>query len=253
MKLKQHQIIALEKGKESQVKKLIGERLKRWNDNYIHGHHVFFKPFADEETMRENPALRPPREEDKPVNVIISDNITYLSEIMANWMDIVLTKDQTNCNGTAVAPLVISGVDYGTFSVITLLDLEKMLKKVHEVIASIPTLNINKNWTWNEERALWQASDDETYTTAKVKKVITLHPGNDKHPAQVQLVPEDQKIATKHKTHFSSALTSREKAEMMQRLELVFDAVKTSREAANSVEVEEIKISEKLLGFIFQG
>jgi len=50
---------------------------------------------------------------------------------------------------------------------------------------------------------------------------------------------------------FSGALPAQRVNELVDRVERLQEAVKFAREEANSLEVEDVKVGEKILGFLF--
>jgi hypothetical protein len=143
---------------------------------------------------------------------VLKDVATVMSELF----DITATKDYANCK--AVADVVVGDVTIAKDVPVTyLLFLEKALTNVHTLVS----------------------------------KVFTKAPATDKHPAQVEMIQEDQSVGTWTTVKFSGAMPATRVAEMLERVERLQKAVKFAREEANSREVEQQNIGKKVFNYLF--
>ena len=114
------------------------------------------------------------------------------------------------------------------------------------------TLDEAQEWSVDPNSGLFRTPPRLTQRTKKVKRAIVLYPATEQHPAQTQMVDEDILIGHYKTTNFSGALPVPEKKAMLERVQALGKAVKFAREQANSTEVEEKKVGDALLGFIFR-
>lgn len=159
-------------------------------------------------------------------------------------------------NKTAQADVILENGDIILKDIpsTVLLSLEKQLTEVRELAKAIPTLDPAKGFVQdpNEEPGISKARDVVKTRTAKGKKVITLAPAVEKHPAQVQLIDIDEPVATLEEQEWSSLITPAEKAEILDRAEDLIRAVKKARSRANDMDANTtLKIGGKLTKFIF--
>lgn len=90
--------------------------------------------------------------------------------------------------------------------------------------------------------------------TTKTKKVPRNHvkaEATEHHPAQVEVYYEDVTVGNWRTIKFSGALPAKRVNELLARVERVQEVVKFAREEANSIEVEDVKTGEVILGYLF--
>ena len=86
----------------------------------------------------------------------------------------------------------------------------------------------------------------------KRHKALVLHPPTKEHPAQTQVVTEDDLIGHYRTTPLSGALTRKERRAILARLEALSRGVKTALAQANNAEVEkDTQAGVAVLRFIF--
>ncbi len=136
----------------------------------------------------------------------------------------------------------------------TLLDLEDYLEELRGFAAKIPTLDPAKGFKPDTEAGdgVYVAREVEKTRTLAQKKVYTLAPPTDKHPAQAQLVEEQVPIGTMREREWASMLTPAEKGDILDRFEKLVRAVKRARARANETEVDvSAKIGDALISYAF--
>lgn len=137
-----------------------------------------------------------------------------------------------------------------------LLELEKRAVEVQQLVASIPTLDPAKGFQPDPQRGdgYFKARDVNKTRTKKEAKVIVKYEATKEHPAQTELVHVDNPIGTVAEQEWSSLITVAEKAELMDRAEMLVRALKRARSRANDQEVDHSKkLGSKLLSFVFEG
>jgi hypothetical protein len=151
-------------------------------------------------------------------------------------------------DGTAI----ISGVP-----ATSLLQLEKRLKEVQEIVTAIPTLDPAKGFEPDTDRGegIYRARDVEKPRTEKQFEYVVMVSPTKEHPAQVKELMADRPIGTILTQEWSSLLTTAEKGEMLDRVESLLRAVKKARSRANEqeVNVKTNKIAGVLLDYVING
>lgn len=188
--------------------------------------------------------------ESTKVQLSAGEFLKDVARVMTDLFDVTATKDFANC--VATADVVVGDVTIATAVPVTyLLFLEKKLVDIHTFVSKIPTLDPSEEWTFDPNAGCFASKPAETTRTKKVFVPLVLAPATDKHPAQVKEGFEDQ-IAGFWKTiKFSGALPASRVAEILDRVERLQKAVKFAREEANSREVEQKKVGDKVFNFLF--
>lgn len=168
-------------------------------------------------------------------------------------LDLSATKDNTNMG--AYADVEVDGtVIIDQAPVTFLLPFEKYLsQEVRGLAESLPVLDVAQDWTESasEREGIYETETIQRHRTKKVNRVLELSPATDKHPAQVQLVAEDVLAGYWNEKKFSGAVPASYKAELIERVEKLIQAVKVAREQANDTEVVDLKVGEAVFGYLF--
>ncbi len=137
-----------------------------------------------------------------------------------------------------------------------LLELEKRAVEIQQLVASIPTLDPAKGFQPDPQRGdgYFKARDVTKTRTKKDVKIIVKFAPTKEHPGQADTMNIDVPIGTVSEQEWSSLITVAEKAEMMDRAEMLVRAFKRARSRANDQEVDHgKKLGNKILGFVFEG
>lgn len=187
--------------------------------------------------------------EQKLIQQTVAANLEKAQAALVEVMDIVATQECGNMS--AVADIVVDGRVLATsVPVTTLLFLEKKMDEIKSLVSAIPVLSIETNWTMQGD-GNYHADVVQTHRTKKVPKAFVKAPATDKHPAQVDVFTEDVIVGYWNKTDMSAAIPSKERDDMLKRVEALREAVKVAREAANSIEVKNVEIGKSLTSFVF--
>lgn len=240
---KLNQIIAIEKGVKAQAQADLHAANSRVQKTDL------LAGIARTYTPRDDEGERLPAES-KKVQVRARDVIAELKASLTRLLDVTATKDVTNCS--AKADLVVDGTVLAKdLPVSYLLFLEKQLAELRAFITRLPTLDQAETWSFDAARDTYATEPTQTVRTKKVPRNHVLAAATDKHPAQVQVYNEDVVVGNWTTTKFSGALPAREVADMLARVGRLAEAVKYAREAANSVEVTDVKPGAAILGYLF--
>jgi hypothetical protein len=217
------------------------------------GHHftkklVTYKPLAE--------GLPEKTEAQLDIQTTVADELAWIGDKVAKAVDVGYQIDLANTK--AVADIVLEdGVTIVASAVpaTALLQIEKRLGDVMDLIKSVPTLDPAKGFGRTPDPTqppgIYRARDEVRVRTEKVVRPLVLYPATDKHPAQVQALSTDEPTGHLVTQEWSSLIHSADKGAMLDRVEELTRAVKKARSKANNTEVDNTKIGAKLLGYIF--
>ncbi len=170
-------------------------------------------------------------------------------------MDAETTVSETNTSGKAVAELKVGDKVFGTFSAVTLLDFEKALTNLRAVYGEIPTLDPAKKWDDNSSVVpnTYRSGPVVTMRSENTKKVITLAPATEKHPAQAQVYDDVHQVGQYNTTFFSGKITPTQKSDLLQRIDDLILAVKDAKSRANNVDTKDVKIGQSIVDYVNNG
>lgn len=190
--------------------------------------------------------------ESQAVQLRATEVLGQLADELRRHWDLALWRDEGNTR--ARADVVVDGdTILANVPATFLLFLEKQLHDWRTAVTKLPTLDPAETWTLNASTGLFQTEAVKSASTKKVLRNHTIHPGNDKHAPQVQTFQEDVPVGDWTTVKLSGALTVPVQRELVNRLDKLADAVKSARERANLVEVDEVKASEQLFGYLLGG
>lgn len=243
MKIKMSQVVAIDKG----VK-------QRHVDLMTHFHRLSDKPGLFSGLSKvylpkdEEGETYPPQSQkvEHDVRVLLED----LGSSYVYLLDTVATRDYGNM--FAVADVVIGDIVIIAQAPATyLLWLEKELNLIRTYLSALPELDKAENWVEDPNSGLFKTEATKTERTKKVQKPIVLYPATPEHPAQTQLITEDITVGYWDTIKSSGAIPASRKKVLLERVELLQNAVKSARAEANSTEVEQIKIGKTVISYLF--
>lgn len=237
-----HQIIAVEKSTKSRTLSAITEIHK------ANQHAALFEGFVKTYSPLDDKGETYPQEQ-QIVQRIASESLKQAAKQLSDLFNITATKDWANCR--AVADLVVEGrVLVKDAPVTFLLFLEKQLIDIRTMITATPTLDPAQEWTKDVNSYRWKTEPIRTHRTKKVQKPITLAAATDKHPAQTQMITEDEVVGHWNNVRYSGALPIPRKDVLLERVEKLIKAVKFARESANSVDAPEQNVADSIFGYL---
>jgi hypothetical protein len=187
--------------------------------------------------------------ESKLVQVNVSEVLDRASKVMSDMFDVVLTQDRGNT--VAKANIEVDGtVILGDVPVTSLLFLEKQLTDIHTVFSSLPVLPPETTWAYDKNRGCYVSQEVQTAKSKKIPFRFEKAPATDKHPAQVEILQEDRLVGYWSKVDFSGAVSAEHKAEYVNRVRKLRDAVVKAREKANQTEIDNVKAGENIFGYL---
>lgn len=238
-----NQIIAVEKGIKSQAASELAEAKKEITKTaLLSGISRTYQPKdEDGETL-------PP--ESKKVQVKAEDIIRKTTDILTKLFDITATKDWAN--GEARANVIVDNQTILEQAPVTyLLFLEKELTDLQTFIKNLPVLDSSETWHFDPSADCWATEITQTLKTFKQPRNHVKAEATEHHPAQVEVYYEDLTIGYWRTVKFSGALPAQRVNEILNRLRKLQEAVKFAREEANSLEVTEKKVGDRIFQYLF--
>jgi hypothetical protein len=186
----------------------------------------------------------------KAVALTVPAALKQAMEYAIPAIDAVATNDKTNQHANADVILPDGAILLKDAPVSHLLWLEKYLTEWRKFISVLPVLDPTKEWTPGDSNIYSQAHPEIRGSTAKKALVLPLHPGTDRHPPQAQVIEDT--VATGHYTTIalSGAIYPSRKRELLDRFDMVINAVKDAAARANHTPAVEVKEGEELLKFL---
>ncbi len=224
---KLNQIIAIEKGVKSRSHAIISDLYKM-----IQKSDLFSGASRQYEKKHDEGEDLPP--ERQHVQFHVDQVLEQFRRANSDLINVTVRKDKTNMNASAnieVDGIVIEGVP-----VTTLLFIEKQLTDLRTFIDKLPVLDSAHDWRKDEGSGLFKTEPRKTQRTKKVQKPIVLYDATDKHPAQTQMITEDEVVGYWNTTLHSSAIPLPKKQQLQERVDKLLLAVKQAREKANDIE-----------------
>ncbi len=189
------------------------------------------------------------------VQTTVTAELKWLSDHIVKALDV--SYQVAVANTVASADIVLEdGSTLATGVPATaLLELEKRAAEIKALAEAIPTIDPAKGFQLDPSHALrgvYKARDIQKTRTAKVKEVLTLVPATDKHPAQCQVYDKDVPTGKVQEQEWSSLITPADKADLINRVEVLARAIRKARSRANNVTVDSNRtIGAALLGYVF--
>jgi hypothetical protein len=191
-------------------------------------------------------------DEKQKVQFTARDLVNAIGSTLQSLFNVEAAKDYANCVAKADVVVdgkaLLSGVP-ATF----LLYLSKELTDLDTFISALPILSEDDEWKLDPTAGLNKTDAIETIKTKKIQKPIVLYPATPEHPAQTQLITEDEVVGTWQQTKLSGAYTNEEKKTLLARVQKLANAVKVAREQANMVEADNQDAGNTITKWLFGG
>ncbi|KKK74384.1 hypothetical protein LCGC14_2884310, partial [marine sediment metagenome] len=177
--------------------------------------------------------------------------LEYVFKTIVESIDLNLTKERTNA--IATADIVVGDEIWAeAVPVNAILTAETRVKRLRQLILAIPTLAPKESWelTDNNDQAIYKTKPKTRIKTKKVQNFETVAAATEHHPAQVREVSSDVKAGVWETTLLSGEIQPSTKSKMLARVDKLSGILQNAREKANTIEVEELKIGNKIRTFI---
>lgn len=244
---KLHELLAVETNLKGQADKTRRELMNTFEKK----RHLFEEKLVTFKPIGEGPAIT---ETQSAMNTTITKELTWVSGFIGNALNAAYQIADANTRAKADVVLETGATLLKDIPATALLELEKRMTELQELITSIPTLDPAKGFTADTQKGegFFMATPVRKKRTAKVTTPVVLYEATDKHPAQVQLVPSDVETGTIHEQEWSALMTPARKSQLLERVEILSRAVRAARSRANTADVNPAaKIASELLGYLF--
>lgn len=245
---KLHELLAVESALENQATKCRGDLV----DTFAKKRHLFeekrvtFIPSAE--------GAQAETETQSDIQTTVAAELKWIEGILVKSLDASFQVAVANTMAKADirledGTLVMSGVP-----ATALLELEKRIAEVKLLVEAIPTLDPAKGFSVDAARAdgIYKAREVTKTRTRKSKKLYVKYEATKEHPAQTELVDEDQPVGKLQEQEWSGLITPAQKTELISRVEILAWGVRAARSRANDVDVDvNAKIGGALLKYVF--
>lgn len=238
-----HQLLTRIEASKNTVNAVIKETAKVFKDGSL------FRGMRKKYIPLEEDGLPYPNEE-KILSYSVADKLSYIKSSIVGFIDDELSKEETNKN--TKADLIINGKVIANLSAPSLMNLENKLNSLKDMLLVIPTRDNNTAWNYDETENCYKSVPSSRFKTEKRQKPIELAPATENHPAQVQLSTFDVRVGEWSDVYLSGEISSSEKQLLLHRFDNMLTAIKEARSIANQANVEEVKVAEKVLSYIFE-
>lgn len=246
---KLHELLAVSTNLENQSNKTRADLMATFEKK----RHLFGRKIVTFKSNEEG--KEPVTEEQSDIQSTIRKEMKWISGILAKDMDVGHQIDIANTLAKADVVIEDTGeILLKDVPATSLLQLEKHLKKLHELLVAVPTLDPAKGFAVDadHEAGIYKAREVTKTRTKKATVPIVLYDATKEHPAQAQLVSEDVPTGTIHEQEWSALLTPALKGDLIERNEMLLRAVKRARSRANESELDVAshKIGKRLLEWV---
>jgi len=246
MKGKLHETIAVESELANVDKKLREESIKTFSKESLFLGQLRELNMFDAASEHLNTTDR------QELTSTVGENLDYLVPHIARHWDVVAQKDATN--QAAIAEVVIDDrVILKGVSAMTLLGLETKLKELRKVFEAIPTLAPGVSWVVDDKErpGIYKTEYDEhSFKTEKDIQFKEASPATKEHPAQVAQLPTTTNVGKYDVTKWSGMYSPARKAQVLDQLDVLRNAIKRARMRANNTEIVDVKLGKILLDYI---
>jgi len=239
-----HQILAIESNIRNQTKKNITAAHHGLQKNEL-----LFGLSKTYDALDEDGEDLP--EENKLLQLRAPEVLRQCAEAFTELFDITAARDFANCTAKADVVLEDGSILLSEVPATYLLWLEKQLDDLHTFVSKLPILPSDAEWDFDDQQNCFKSPEIRTARKLKKPYPLVLHPGNDKHPAQVVEKTKEDIVGYFKTVRYSGAMKAKDVARMKERAERLQKAVKFAREQANTVEAPKQAIGNKVLGFVF--
>jgi len=248
MKGKLHETLAVEAELSNTDKKLRQESIKTFGKESLFLGQIRHLVMFDDEQKFNNTTDR------QELTSTVDENLEYLFPHIARHWDVVAQKDATN--QSAKGDIVINGKTlFAGLSVTTLLGLETKLSELRKVFEAIPTLAPGILWVEDDQNrngVYVTEHKENSFKTEKDMQFKEASPATKEHPAQVAQLQTTTNVGEYEVTKWSGMYSPKRKAEVLDRLDILRNAIKKARMRANNVDIVDVQIGDILLKYIME-
>ena len=248
-----HELIAVEKDVKIKLTKILEEANETFTQKSSHflESRKTYTPFKEEDKDL-------PDTEFTPMVTTVKAKLDYVQEYCVSAIDVALQKE--SANQEAKADVIVELPDGSTEIILKdapvtfLVQMENTLEQIRKVYHSIPTLDPSKVWKVDETiNDTWISDPIKKVRSKKVPNAFEKAKGTDKFPAQVEIIYLDEAVGEFNQQYRCGGLSSKQKSNLLARIDSLIKGVKIARAKANSQEVKNKKIGNVFFNFINKG
>ncbi len=243
---KLHELLAVESDLENNTKKIMKETQKIFKEKGA----FFIKQEKETKLFDEN-AKNPPIEKNE-MTTTVNEKLNYTTKSIISYFDAIAQKEKTNQE--AMANVEIDGtIIIKNMPATLLLGLESRLKQIRELYNDIPTLPPGGKWVKDTTLGndVYRNENEEVrFKTAKTFQHKVLYEATKEHPAQIEKWEEVQNTGEIIIKIWSSMLSSKEKSDLLSRLDVLIYEIKKARQRANCTKINKMKIGKTIFDYI---
>lgn len=198
--------------------------------------------------------LLPASEVQSDIQSTVPQEFKWISGIMTKAMDTSYGVAEGNMLSRADVIMDDGSVVLSNVPATALMELEKRVSEIHELIKTAPTLDPAKGFRLDPDRGkdIFKAREITKTRTQKAQRVIVKYAATEHHPAQTELVSEDVPIGTITEQEWSGLITPARKSELLEKTEELKRAVKKAKFRANEVTLTVLpKCGDAIFAFVF--
>ena len=244
--MKLHELLAIGSSQSNQTQKL----RRDLSNTFEKKRHLFEQKIT---TFQPNEG-EAVTEQQSDLQSTVNKELNWITPHLGKSLDMEFQINEANTRAKADIIMLDGEVLATDVPATALLELQKRVSEIQDLISSIPTLDPAKGFSSDEAMGsgVYVARMVNKNRTAKIQEPLTLSPATVEHPAQVQLVTKDVSTGRIQEQEWSGLITPADKAELLDRVEEVSKAVRAARCRANEVEVDKTAtIGANILGYIF--
>lgn len=213
------------------------------------GHTKKFKPTKLDSN---NQPIDPQPDQQKVVQCKVATLLSDLVSVLSGHFDAAATRDIGNT--LAKANVVINGTTVmKDVPVPYLLFLESELTNLHTQAQNIPTLSLDKSWTFDQQSGFWKSETVVTNREKKEPQIIKVFEPTEHQEGKFAAV--EQSVVTGQWEHvdLSGAIPQTEKQAIIDRIRTVREAVVSAREEANATKIPVQSFASNILNYCLTG
>lgn len=250
-----HEILAVEQEYKANAERARSQSVETFRSKQIHftGLRRTFRPFAVDEQTGDSGQER--LEAETRLVKTVPDELESTLAVVGKAIDLGLMVDEANTRAKAdiaIGGKVLASQVPATF----LLQLEKRLKEIRSLLKETPTFDPVKLWSVDpgaDKKHVLRAEPVTTIRKQRNRKYNVMVEATKEHPAQVDIVEVDQPVGEIRSYEWTGMLSSRQKSDLLERVEQLLTAVKQARSRANAVPIDpQMRIAGVLKDYLFE-
>jgi len=197
--------------------------------------------------------------ETKAVGFTVDEELRALIPDLAKAIDAEITKNEGNSHPdspTRAKLILEDGTDFGSWSALSLMDLEKRLRDLRGMFKTIPVLDQAMDWekdTQSGREILKTSNPQPVFFTEKTPVKFTVEETKGKDGSTTEKFGRehiDQRVGFRTTTRFAGMYTPAQLSALLSRLDAILVAISAAIALANQGEVKQYTVGESILNYI---